>query len=48
MRTYLILKEEAERWNADKEIQTTLKEISANGGRSPKIGSYSERGAHAC
>lgn len=28
MRTYLILKDKAERWHADKEIQTILKEIS--------------------
>jgi len=32
MRTYLILKEKAERWNADKEIQALLKEIHADDG----------------
>jgi xylose isomerase len=32
MRTYLILKEKAERWNADQEIQGILKEIRALGG----------------
>ncbi len=30
MRTYLILKEKAERWNADKEIQELIAEINAN------------------
>jgi xylose isomerase len=30
MRTYLILKDKAERWNADKEIQSILKEIDAS------------------
>ena len=34
MRTYLILKEKAERWNADAEIQGILKEIRALGGAS--------------
>jgi xylose isomerase len=47
MRTYLILKETADRWNADKEIQTILAEISSNGKHSPKIGTYSKKGAHA-
>ncbi len=31
MRTYLILKEKAERWNADKEIQQVLNELRARG-----------------
>ncbi len=30
MRTYLILKDKAERWNADKEIQELIAEINAN------------------
>ena len=30
MRTYLILKEKAKQWNADKEIQTILKRIEAD------------------
>jgi hypothetical protein len=29
MRTYLILKEKASRWNADREIQAILKEINS-------------------
>ncbi|MEJ2511763.1 MAG: xylose isomerase [Anaerolineales bacterium] len=32
MRTYLILKEKAERWNADPEIKAVLEEINANDG----------------
>ncbi|OGO07504.1 MAG: xylose isomerase [Chloroflexi bacterium RBG_13_60_9] len=32
MRTYLILKEKAARWNADREIQTLLAEINADDG----------------
>jgi xylose isomerase len=47
MRTYLILKEKAEHWNADKEIQAIQKQISANGKHAPKIGAYSKRGANA-
>ena len=42
MRTYLILKERAERWNADKEIQALLKETTA--GTAPAIGKYSAGG----
>jgi xylose isomerase len=34
MRTYLILKEKAERWNADQEIQGILQEVRALGGAS--------------
>jgi xylose isomerase len=44
MRTYLILKEKAERWNADKEIQTILSEISADHG-APAVGEFSKKGA---
>ena len=44
MRTYLILKEKAKRWNADKEIQAILAEISIDGGTS-KAGAYSKQGA---
>ena len=44
MRTYLILKEKAQRWNADKEIQAILREISSDGGTS-KVGAYSKQGA---
>ncbi len=33
MRTYMILKERAERWNADSEIQALLAEVNADDGR---------------
>ena len=45
MRTYLILKEKAERWNADKEIAGILKEISAAVKGTPAVGKYSKKGA---
>jgi xylose isomerase len=45
MRTYLILKEKAERWNADSEIQGLLKEISAAVPGLPPTKSYSKAGA---
>src|SRR6478735_1491858 len=45
MRTYLILKEKAERWNEDREIQAILKEISAAAPNVQKNGRYSEKGA---
>jgi xylose isomerase len=32
MRTYLILKERAERWNADAEIQALVKEMNGSSG----------------
>jgi xylose isomerase len=44
MRTYLILKEKAARWNHDKEIQAILSEISSNGSHVPGTGSYSKAG----
>jgi xylose isomerase len=47
MRTYLILKEKAARWNADKEIQAILKEISTASGVVPREGKYSKKGAAA-
>jgi xylose isomerase len=47
MRTYLILKEKAARWNADAEIQAILKEISAVTPGTPKTGSYSAKGSAA-
>jgi xylose isomerase len=47
MRTYLILKEKAARWNADKEIQRILREISANRDGAPAIGKYTKKGATA-
>lgn len=45
MRTYLILKEKAERWNADREIAAILKEISAAVKGTPEVGKYSRKGA---
>src|ERR1022692_281903 len=44
MRTYLILKEKAARWNADAEFQAILKEISAARPGTPKTGKYSAKG----
>jgi len=46
MRTYLILKERAKRWNADAEIQSLLAERQAGGGV-PKVGTYSKAGVKA-
>src|SRR5580693_2532378 len=40
MRTYLILKEKAQRWNADKEIQEILTEVSGNKNGASKNGHY--------
>jgi xylose isomerase len=40
MRTYLILKERAQRWNADAEIQGLLREAGSDRGL-PAVGSYS-------
>ena len=45
MRTYLMLKERAARWNADKEIQAILKEISGPANGAPKIKTYSKHEA---
>ena len=45
MRTYLILKEKAERWNADREIQAILKEISAATAGTPSTGRHSAKGS---
>ena len=47
MRNYLILKDKAKVWNADKEIQSILKKVSSNGNGAPKIGSYSKKTAAA-
>jgi xylose isomerase len=41
MRTYLILKERAERWNADKDIQAILRDTTA--GQAPALSPYSSR-----
>ena len=42
MRTYLIVKEKAVRWNQDPEIQGILKEISAAIPGTPKVSCYSD------
>lgn len=47
MKTYLILKEKAARWNADREIQGILKEISASSSPLPATGSFSKAGSAA-
>jgi xylose isomerase len=47
MRTYLILKEKAARWNANREIQTILKEIESSSINAPELGKYSKKGAAA-
>jgi xylose isomerase len=41
MRTYLILKERAARWNADAEIQAIVKEAHRAGQPAPPVGKYS-------
>lgn len=46
MRTYLILKEKGERWNADPEIKSLLAEIAGlNNGGGPKAGAFGKEGA---
>jgi xylose isomerase len=45
MRTYLILKEKAARFNADCEIQAILKEINEPDKNVPGVGTYSKKGA---
>jgi xylose isomerase len=47
MRTYLILKEKAERWNTDREIQAILKEISRATPKTPVTGRYTQKGSAA-
>jgi xylose isomerase len=48
MRTYMILKEKAARWNKDKEIQQIVKEINVADGRLSKLSSrYSRASASA-
>src|ERR1700688_2583354 len=47
MRTYLILKEKARRWGADREIQGILSEIAANGTDALKLNHYSKSNANA-
>jgi xylose isomerase len=47
MRTYLILKEKAERWNKDSEIQAILREISSGPNGLPNTSKYSTQAAGA-
>ncbi len=48
MRTYLILKEKAEQWNADDEIQGLLEEISADDGSTDEFkGTYTRQKGEA-
>jgi len=47
MRTYLMFKEKAARWNADREIQAILEEISCGNGHLPSTKEYSKKGAAA-
>jgi xylose isomerase len=47
MRTYLILKEKAKRWNADKDIQAVLAEISQHHNGTPPLSHYSKQNASA-
>jgi xylose isomerase len=45
MRTYLILKEKAQRWNGDAEIQSILQELSRDGKHLPSTNKYTKKGA---
>src|SRR5271156_3980784 len=45
MRTYLILKDKAARFNSDREIQDILKEIGQGERDVPEVGKYSKKGA---
>jgi xylose isomerase len=47
MRTYLILKETAKRWNADPEIQAIVREAHQPTGATPDVTSYSAAGRDA-
>jgi xylose isomerase len=44
MRTYLILKDKAEQWNANAEIQAILRELNKPVPGSPPVGKYSKSG----
>jgi xylose isomerase len=46
MRTYLILKERAEQWNADAEIQA-LRQVAVSGNGLPPLNAYSREGSGA-
>jgi xylose isomerase len=45
MRTYLMLKEKAAQWNADKEIQAIVKELRFGSAKNPQAARYSKEGA---
>jgi xylose isomerase len=47
MRTYLIMKQKAEQWNADSEIKSILHELSRDGKHLPCVEKYSKKGAEA-
>lgn len=47
MRSYLILKDKAARWNADKEIQSILRDLSKAPKSTPAVGKFSKKGAQA-
>lgn len=47
MRTYLILKERATRWNADPEIRSILEEISHTGSGAPGLSGFSAQNRRA-
>jgi xylose isomerase len=47
MRTYLILKDKAEQWNANPEIRAIMKELSAEHGKLPKVAEFSKASATA-
>lgn len=47
MRTYLILKEKAARWNADQEIQGILAHVQTPSVKSPELRKYSKKAAAA-
>jgi xylose isomerase len=47
MRTYLIFKDKAARWNADPEIKALLAELSELGNGGPAVGKFSKDGAKA-
>ena len=47
MRTYLIMKQKAEEWNADSEIKSILHELSRDGKHLPCVEKYSKKGAEA-
>jgi xylose isomerase len=47
MRTYLILKERAAKWNADAEIQSLLAEMAEASNGAPGVGSFDKKGSSA-